>query len=275
MGYWIELTGFRNCGVRSKSDANKQDLIGMGVNLFTFSGGPMSGKNKMAAKMAAVKSFGQLADLVNKAGVRLKEDGMPSEAFCKKDEESTQTSQETSPLMDEEIFRRAMQGVQCASWTHDPHPISKPARTTAKDPDLEARKLMMEAVQGRFPISIPDHPEYIEGWIGVAGKRFLPNLRNGIYSIQGQIDLHGYSRSEAETAVEDFIIRMSRLRSCCIKIIHGRGINSLTENATLKASLQRQLITRRMSRYVVAYASAPVRDGGVGAVYVLLNRESR
>jgi len=68
---------------------------------------------------------------------------------------------------------------------------------------------------------------------------------------------------------------MSRLRSCCIKIIHGRGINSPTENATLKASLQRLLATRRMSRYVVAYASAPLRDGGVGAVYVLLTPPSR
>ena len=89
-------------------------------------------------------------------------------------------------------------------------------------------------------------------------------------NIQGQIDLHGYGRAEAETAVQDFIIRMSRLRSCCIKIIHGRGINSPAEGATLKAGLQRLLATRRMSRYVVAYASAPSRYGGVGAVYVLL-----
>lgn len=124
-------------------------------------------------------------------------------------------------------------------------------------------------------MAIPNHPEYIEGWVGTTGKRFLPNLRNGIYSIQGQIDLHGYSRVEAEIAVEDFIRRMSRFRSCCVKIIHGRGINSPTDRATLKRSLQRLLVTRRMSRYVVAYASAPLRDGGVGAVYVLLMRAPR
>ncbi len=243
----------------------------MNGDMVTCPGDPMSGKNKMAAG----KSLDQLADLVNKAGIRLKEDGKSNGAFCKKDKKTKQISKETSHLTDEEIFRRAMQGVQSASWRHNPHPTSKPARTVTKDPDLEARRLMMEAVQGKFPISIPDHPEYIEGWIGVAGKRFLPNLRNGIYSIQGQIDLHGYSLNEAETAVEKFIIRMSRIRSCCIKIIHGRGINSPTENATLKAGLQRLLTTRRMSRYVVAYASAPFRDGGVGAVYVLLTPPSR
>ncbi len=116
-----------------------------------------------------------------------------------------------------------------------------------------------------------DHPEYIEGWIGVAGKRFLPNLRNGLYSIQGQIDLHGLGKAEARRNVEEFVERMSRYRSCCVKIIHGRGINSPSDRAVLKESLQRWLSTRRMSRHVVAYASAPLKDGGVGAVYVLLH----
>ena len=132
---------------------------------------------------------------------------------------------------------------------------------------------MQAAMEGDFPTTILDHPEYIEGWVGVAGKRFLPKLRNGLYSIQGQIDLHGLSRAEAQTAVEDYIIRMSRFQSCCIKIIHGRGINSPTDRATLKESLQRLLSTRRMSHYVVAYASAPSCDGGVGAIYLLLSRQ--
>jgi DNA-nicking Smr family endonuclease len=131
---------------------------------------------------------------------------------------------------------------------------------------------MQEAMNDDSPITILDHPEYIEGWVGVAGKRLLPNLRNGLYSIQGQIDLHGLNQAEAQIAVEEYITRMSRFRSCCVKIIHGRGINSPSDRATLKESLQRLLSTRRMSRHVVAYASAPSRDGGVGAVYVLLSR---
>ena len=122
-------------------------------------------------------------------------------------------------------------------------------------------------------MEILDHPEYIEGWIGVTGKKFLPRLRNGFYSIQGQIDLHGLSREEAQKEVEEYIVRMSRFHSCCIKIIHGRGINSPTDRATLKESLQRLLTTRKMSRHVVAYASAQFNDGGVGAVYVLLSRQ--
>ena len=221
-------------------------------------------------KTPAAKSLVQLADLVSKAGIRLKSDAAPARAFHKESTEAAPVSRHTSPLTDQDLFKRAMRGVKSVSWRRNPHPTSKPDIAIKDDSEHEAYELMRAAVEGSFPISIPDHPEYIEGWIGVAGKRFLPKLRNGIYSIQGQIDLHGYGRAEAETAVQDFIIRMSRLRSCCIKIIHGRGINSPAEGATLKAGLQRLLATRRMSRYVVAYASAPSRDGGVGAVYVLL-----
>ena len=119
-----------------------------------------------------------------------------------------------------------------------------------------------------------DHPEYVEGWIGVAGRQFLPRLRDGLFSIQGQIDLHGLDRESARVAVEEFVARMSRFHPCCVKIIHGRGINSSSDQAVLKESLQRWLTTRRLARHVVAFASASARDGGVGALYVLLRPSS-
>ncbi len=221
-------------------------------------------------------SLGQLSDLIKEAGLQLKAP-RPSAVPPPQNPPNTETPRagdpETEPPRnDEEIFSAAMNGVERACWRHDPSPLSKPAPEHGTDPAEEERRLMQEAVDGDWPLSILDHPEYIEGWIGVAGKRYLPNLRNGLYSIQGQIDLHGLNRAEAQTAVEGFITRMSRLRPCCIKIIHGRGINSPTDRATLKEALQRLLSTRRMSHHVVAYASAPLKDGGVGAVYVLLHR---
>jgi DNA-nicking Smr family endonuclease len=231
----------------------------------------MPGKNKIAAH----GSLSQLADLVHQAGMRLKiQEEHPVAQVQKAEACASACSKASSPqsATDDELFKDAMDGVRRASWRHDPHPSSKPAPVLSGGPDTEGHRLMQQALEGDAPMPIPDHPEYIEGWLGVAGKRFLPKLRNGLYSIQGQIDLHGLSRAEAQIAVEDYIVRMSRFHSCCVKIIHGRGMNSPTDTATLKESVQRLLATRRMSRYVVAYASAPARDGGVGAVYVLLKR---
>jgi len=216
----------------------------------------------------------QLGELVHKAGLRLKSQENPAPPPARALEKTKPVVSETSPeSTNEEAFAEAMSGVKRVSWRHDPHPASDPVPMAGPDPELEARRLMQEAMDEDAPIAIPDHPEYIEGWVGVAGKRLLPNLRNGIYSIQGQIDLHGLNRPEAQVAVEEYIRRMSRFRPCCVKIIHGRGINSPADRATLKETLQHLLSTRRMSRYVVAYASAAYRDGGVGAVYVLLRRQ--
>jgi DNA-nicking Smr family endonuclease len=215
-----------------------------------------------------------LDKLIRRAGIHLKSREKPSGAATTRiPEKSKQVPVELiREQTDEEIFSEAMDDVEPVHWKNTPHPYSKPSRAPGEDSDFEERKMMQEAMEEDTPIPIPEHPEYIEGWIEVAGKRFLPNLRNGLYSIQGQIDLHGLTQAEARAAVEEYIICMSRYRSCCIKIIHGRGINSPIDRATLKDSLPRLLSTRRMSHYVVAYASAPSRDGGVGSTYVLLRR---
>lgn len=169
------------------------------------------------------------------------------------------------------MFGHAMDGVKRAEWRHEPLESPPPVPPEPVDPEAEHLRMMQDAVNGIPANPVTDHPEYIEGWVGVAGKRFLPNLRNGLYSIQGQIDLHGLSREQARITVEEYITQMARFRSCCVKIIHGRGINSPSDRAVLKDSLQRWLSTRRMSRHVVAYASAQYADGGVGALYVLLH----
>jgi DNA-nicking Smr family endonuclease len=171
-------------------------------------------------------------------------------------------------LTEEELFVRQMKGVRQqhsnVSRRHNPEPPK------LKDSEAEERKLMESALAGDPALEISVHPEYIEGWVGLSGKQYIQDLRSGMYSIQGQIDLHGLSRDEARVAVEEFVERMSRIRPCCVKIVHGRGINSPSDRAILKENLQRWLLTRRLGRHVVAYASAPLRDGGVGAIYLLL-----
>jgi DNA-nicking Smr family endonuclease len=231
-------------------------------------GEAMSAKNKSNAD----GPFSHLPTLLSNAGIKLKasEDAAPAVRQKPAVPASVGRDAASRQKTDDELFLAAMNGIERSRWPHEPHASAEPDPTPPSDPDPEGRRLMQAAIENEDPLPVRDHPEYIEGWIGTAGKKFLPNLRNGLYSIQGQIDLHGFNRVEAQIAVEDYIIRMSRFRACCIKIIHGRGINSSTNRALLKEGLQRFLATRKMSRYVVAYASAQSRDGGVGAVYVLL-----
>ncbi len=227
-------------------------------------------RKKTTEQQSGNPAFRQLANLLEKAGLGLQTDEKPAAEPV-----STplpEPPSQSMPESDDELFGQAMEGVIRSTWRHEPVPT--PQRATIPPAELEPAdlRLLQEALEGSSPPPILDHPEYIEGWVGVAGRRFLPNLRNGVYSIQGALDLHGLGKSAARIAVEDFIIRMSCERSCCVKIVHGRGINSPSDKAVLKENLQRWLTTRRMAQHVVAYASAPYADGGVGAVYVLVRK---
>jgi DNA-nicking Smr family endonuclease len=174
---------------------------------------------------------------------------------------------------DDVLFYRAMAGVKRISWQMRSASCTRVPFTFPAGGSAEDSRMMQDALRGKPTLDLPDHPEYLEAWVSVAGKRFLPKLRSGLYSIQGQLDLHGMNQAQARQQVEQFIFDIARFRSCCVKIIHGRGINSRYDRAVLKEKLQRWLSTRRMSRHVLAYASAPFKDGGVGALYVLLRHQ--
>ena len=218
-------------------------------------------------KVTRTDALHGLKDLVREAGIRLND-----EEPKRQEREILPSADSASPERDDEVFEQAMEGIARPLWKHNIAASPEPEPIPASGPELEGEQIMKQAIDGELAGMVQEHPEYIEGWVGVLGRRYLPNLRNGMYSIQGQLDLHGLNRIEARTVVEDFIGRMSKFSSCCVKIIHGRGINSRADRAVLKENLQRWLSSRRMSRYVVAYASAPLNDGGVGAVYVLLRR---
>ena len=226
----------------------------------------------MSGKQNVIRGkIDRLGEVVQKAGIRLKptEEQIPATKPAPPKPPPGPPAKPANPGEDVS-FLDAMQGVERMSWNREKSIPPRPTPPSGEDPERHQARLMREAMDENIPIPIPEHPEYIEGWIGVSGKRYLPNLRSGLYSIQGQIDLHGMNREEAQAAVESFIAEMSRFRPCCVKIIHGRGINSPSNSVTLKDNLPKLLATRKMSRYVVAYASSSQHDGGVGSMYVLV-----
>jgi DNA-nicking Smr family endonuclease len=85
--------------------------------------------------------------------------------------------------------------------------------------------------------------------------------------IAAEADLHGMRIHEAQRLLEDFLrdCRAGGLR--CVRVIHGKGLRSSGGHAVLKWEVDRLL---RGHEAVMAFCSAQPRDGGTGAVYVLL-----
>ncbi len=94
----------------------------------------------------------------------------------------------------------------------------------------------------------------------------LAKLRKGQWPAQAFLDLHGMQRDAARTALADFLKRSRLARLRCVCIIHGKGFNS-TQPAVLPGKVRSWL---SQSELVLAFCPAAVKDGGAGAVQVLL-----
>jgi DNA-nicking Smr family endonuclease len=98
-------------------------------------------------------------------------------------------------------------------------------------------------------------------------QKQVRRLRRGQMPIAAEADLHGMRIHEAQRLLEDFLrdCRAGGLR--CVRVIHGKGLRSSGGHAVLKWEVDRLL---RGHEAVMAFCSAQPRDGGTGAVYVLL-----
>lgn len=98
--------------------------------------------------------------------------------------------------------------------------------------------------------------------------RLLKRLRRGEFSIQDELDLHGYFAQEAKSTVHDFINQAAAADISAIRIVHGKGLHSKNKKPILKNLILGWL---RKNQHVLAVCSTPANDGSTGAIYVLIN----
>ena len=99
------------------------------------------------------------------------------------------------------------------------------------------------------------------------GHDVLARLRRGHWVVQGEIDLHRLTASEARDALAEFLAAARSRGWRCVRVIHGKGLTSPGREPVLKGKTRKWL-----SQWdeVLAYSEAPRHAGGAGAVMVLL-----
>ena len=100
-------------------------------------------------------------------------------------------------------------------------------------------------------------------------RRTWQRLRRGRVPIEGRLDLHGLTQSEAHHRLNLFLGRMQLHGARCILIITGRGERN---GGILRRMTPRWLEESPNRDRIVTYASAQPQHGGEGALYVLLKR---
>jgi DNA-nicking Smr family endonuclease len=115
-------------------------------------------------------------------------------------------------------------------------------------------------------------PEYMEGTACGVHPEVARRLHSGVYSIQAHIDLHGFSIKGAQEVFDAFLSESIKAGRRAILIVHGRGLSSPTK-PVLKPMVYEWLTCGTWRKWVIAFTSARLVDGGAGATYVLLRQK--
>lgn len=175
---------------------------------------------------------------------------------------------------DLELFRKQMQGVKKID-NGNSIAIEKPrkkkldAQTLAKRAaamgPMETDETVMSDTQAMLnPVASQAALSYR---IATLQHKVFEDLKAGNLRWFEAVDLHGCTIEEARVAVLQIIQIAKEENQNVIKIVHGKG-----PEAILKTYVNSWL---RQHRDVLAFVSAPEKQGGTGAVLVLLKRTEK
>lgn len=94
-------------------------------------------------------------------------------------------------------------------------------------------------------------------------------LRRGKVSIEGHIDLHGLCQEDAHHALSAFLAAAQANARRCVLVITGKGNRG---SGVLRTMVPRWLNEAPNRQRVIAFSYAQPRDGGEGALYVVVRK---
>lgn len=168
---------------------------------------------------------------------------------------------------DKVLFMQAMSGV--TPLKNRPVVATPPQ----KNPNAHLKRVSAIGAESDTQVALSDMQALLNP---VASESFLSyktptlptktfeQLKQGKLQWYDAVDLHGSSIDEARDAVIKLIDMAQKADETVIKIVHGKG------DSLLKTCVNGWL---RQMTDVLAFVSAPTKDGGTGAVLTLLKRK--
>jgi len=170
---------------------------------------------------------------------------------------------------DKALFRNHMRSVKPLNEK------TKRVNTPAPKPDVPAKKINSPITREKKEYYLSDtlnetvlsHTILSYSRPGVATQR-LKALKTGQIPWEARLDLHGLKSEEARDNLCQFIQTQAQNHKRCLLIIHGKG------GYQGAPPVIKNLLNRWLSQMdeVLAFHSALPKDGGSGAVYVLLKK---
>ena len=166
---------------------------------------------------------------------------------------------------DAALFRAAIGQVRELPATPEPPRARppKPSTRMAERDHAEARSEFRQLLDGPL-LQAGDSMQYRRDEVP---GRVLRRLGRGEYAAQEELDLHHSDAAQATALLRLFLRDAVDAGVGCVRIVHGKGLNSSPDAPILKNLVDRLL---RQRADVLAFHTAPGAQGGTGAVLVLL-----
>lgn len=174
--------------------------------------------------------------------------------------------------------RRPVSRAEARLWrsvVQDATPL--PGRTLPPEdepaPDIPPAASVAPPTPSRTPAPLPPRalPQLSHGHSPGVDRRTGDRLRRGRLEIEARIDLHGMTQDAAHAALLGFVGRSYEAGRRCVLVITGKGLRDGT--GVLRAAVPRWLNEPRLRGAILAFSHAQPKDGGEGAIYVLLKRK--
>ena len=156
------------------------------------------------------------------------------------------------------------------SFTRDIEALPKEQRLTEEQVRPVKKKQAAPTVLSsgqRQPVA-QDKPDQSPG--DGLDRKTSEKFRKGQMSIEATLDLHGMTQDEAHPALHKFIKRSYADKKRCVLVITGKGAEG---NGILKRMTPEWLEDRSVKNLILKTATAQAKDGGSGALYILLRRQ--
>jgi DNA-nicking Smr family endonuclease len=167
---------------------------------------------------------------------------------------------------DAQLFRQTVGAVQkiesntlILAPEKKPKPVPKAKKTDLTDKLKSASADIGETLTAEDTLSFLSH--------GLQ-KKVLTKMRQGYFGVDAELDLHGLTAQQAKQQLLRFLHYCVEDGCRCVHIIHGKGYRSENNQPVLKNQVNQWL---RQHNDVQAFCSAAQKDGGAGAVLVLLH----
>ena len=143
-------------------------------------------------------------------------------------------------------------------------PPPQPLPAARPPPALPAAAAAHRATAADLP------PLVVDRFAGI-DRASAERLKRGRHKVEARLDLHGMTQDEAHRALLAFIRAARTAGNRCVLVITGHG---RIGGGVLKSAVPRWLDEPAFRPHLLAVATAQPRDGGGGALYVMLRRNA-